>query len=109
MFGIDIWEWIKRGVNLLWTIMFGGIGRIVSKGLSAAGITLVSVSQLLPILKNSISNYFGGLPDWAHNFVGAVGFDVFMTMILSAVSVRFMFKIIPMSTTQAQQLGVTKE
>ncbi|WP_336683734.1 DUF2523 family protein [Stenotrophomonas maltophilia] len=109
MFGIDIWEWIKRGVNLLWTIMFGGIGRIVSKGLSAAGITLVSVSQLLPILKNSISNYFSGLPDWAHNFVGAVGFDVFMTMILSAVSVRFMFKIIPMSTTQAQQLGVTKE
>ncbi|WP_312252375.1 DUF2523 family protein [Stenotrophomonas sp.] len=109
MLGIDIWEWIKRGANLIWTIMFGGIGRIVSKGLSAAGITLVSINQLLPQLKSSITNYVGGLPDWAHNFIGAVGFDVFMTMVLSALSVRFMFKVIPMPTSAAQRLGVTKE
>lgn len=109
MFGIDIWEWIKRGVNLIWTVMFGGIGRIVTKGLSAAGVTLVSINQLLPQLKTAISTYIGGLPDWAHNFIGAVGFDQFMTMILSALSVRFMFKIIPMPTATAERLGVTKE
>lgn len=109
MFGVDIWEWIKRGVNLIWTVMFGGVGRLVTKALSTAGITLVSINQLLPVLKSSVANYFGGLPDWAHNFIGAVGFDQFMTMILSAISVRFMFKIIPMSTSQAQRLGVTKE
>ncbi|HHA2677500.1 DUF2523 family protein [Stenotrophomonas maltophilia] len=109
MFGIDIWEWIKRGVNLVWTIMFGGIGRIVTKVLSTAGVTLVSINQLLPVLKTTISTYVGSLPDWAHNFIGAIGFDQFMTMILSALSVRFMFKIIPMPTAQAQQLGVTKE
>jgi len=109
MFGIDIWEWIKRGANFLWTVMFGGVGRIVSKVLSTAGITLVSINQLLPQLKSAITDYFSGLPDWAHNFVGAVGFDVFMSMVLSALSVRFMFKVIPMPTAQAQQLGVTKE
>lgn len=105
----SIWEWITRAVNLVWTVLFGGIGRIVTKALSTAGITLVSVSQLLPQLRSAISDYFSGLPDWAHNFIGAVGFDVFMSMILSALSVRFMFKIIPMPTAQAQQLGVTKE
>ncbi len=105
----SIWEWITRAVNLVWTVLFGGIGRIVTKALSTAGITLVSVSQLLPQLRSEISDYFSGLPDWAHNFIGAVGFDVFMSMILSALSVRFMFKIIPMPTSQAQQLGVTKE
>lgn len=105
----SIWEWITRAVNLVWTVLFGGIGRIVTKALSTAGITLVSVSQLLPQLRSEISDYFSGLPDWAHNFIGAVGFDVFMSMILSALSVRFMFKIIPMPTAQAQQLGVTKE
>lgn len=109
MFGADIWEWIRRGANALWTVMFGGVGRIVSKVLSTAGITLVSINQLLPQLKSAITTYFGGLPDWAHNFIGAVGFDQFMTMVLSALSVRFMFKIIPMPTAQAQQLGVTKE
>ncbi len=105
----SIWEWITRGVNLVWTVLFGGIGRIVTKALSTAGITLVSVNQLLPQLRSAIADYFSGLPDWAHNFIGAVGFDVFMSMILSALSVRFMFKIIPMPTAQAQQLGVTKE
>ncbi|HBC51680.1 TPA: DUF2523 domain-containing protein [Stenotrophomonas maltophilia] len=104
-----VWEWITRGVNLIWTVLFGGVGRIVTKGLSAAGITLVSMNQVLPQLKSFISNYMGGLPDWAHNFMGAVGFDQFMTMILSALSVRFMFNIIPMPTSAAQQLGVTKE
>lgn len=109
MFGADIWGWISRGANLVWTILFGGIGRIVTKTLSTAGVTLVSINQLLPVLRSSIADYFSGLPDWAHNFIGAVGFDVFMSMILSALSVRFMFKIIPMPTAQAQQLGVTKE
>ncbi|AWT14803.1 DUF2523 family protein [Stenotrophomonas maltophilia] len=105
----SIWEWITRGVNLVWTVLFGGIGRIVTKALSTAGITLVSINQLLPQLRSAVTDYFSGLPDWAHNFIGAVGFDVFMSMILSALSVRFMFKIIPMPTAQAQQLGVTKE
>lgn len=104
-----VWEWIKRGINLWWTVMFGGVGRMVTKALSTAGITLVSINQLLPILKTTIATYVGSLPDTAHNFLGAVGFDQFMTMILSALSVRFMFKIIPMSTAKAQQLGVTKE
>lgn len=104
-----IWDWITRAVNLLWTVLFGGIGRLVTKVLSTAGITLVSVNSLLPSLKSFIMDYVGGLPDWAHNFIGAVGFDQFITMIISAVSVRFMFKIIPMPTPMAQQLGVTKE
>ncbi|MBH1506244.1 MULTISPECIES: DUF2523 family protein [Stenotrophomonas] len=109
MLGADIWGWITRAINLVWTVLFGGIGRIVSKVLSTAGITLVSINQLLPQLRSVISNYIGSLPDWAHNFVGALGFDVFMSMILSAISVRFMFKIIPMPTSAAQRLGVTKE
>ncbi|WP_285303913.1 DUF2523 family protein [Stenotrophomonas maltophilia group sp. Smal17] len=105
----SIWEWITRGVNLVWTVLFGGIGRIVTKALSTAGITLVSINQLLPVLKTTIATYVGSLPQDASNFLGAIGFDQFMTMILSALSVRFMFKVIPMSTTRAQQLGVTKE
>ncbi|OHY71956.1 DUF2523 family protein [Stenotrophomonas maltophilia] len=109
MFGADIWGWITRAVNLFWTVLFGGIGRMVTKALSTAGITLVSIDQLLPVLKTTIATYVGSLPQDANNFLGAVGFDQFMTMILSAVSVRFMFKIIPMPTAQAQQLGVTKE
>lgn len=104
-----VWDWITRGVNLVWTVLFGGIGRIVTKALSTAGITLVSVSQLLPVLKSTIATYVGSLPDTAHNFLGAIGFDVFMTMILSALSVRFAFKVIPMSTSKAHELGVTKE
>lgn len=104
-----IWDWISRAVNLLWTVMFAGIGRIITKALSTAGITLVSVSQLLPILKSFVLEYFSSLPDWASNFIGAVGFDKFITMILSALSVRYMFKIIPMPTSAAQDLGVTKQ
>lgn len=104
-----IWDWITRAVNLLWVVTFGGVGRLVTKVLSTAGITLVSVNTLLPNLKSFLQDYMSGLPDWAHNFIGAVGFDQFITMIVSALSVRFMFKIIPMPTAAAEQLGVTKE
>lgn len=103
-----VWDWIRRGVGYLWTVFFGGIGRIVSKITASFGVTLVSVNSLLPNLKAFITGYVGGLPGWAQNFLGAVGFDIFITMIVSALSVRFMFTMIPMPTSVAQQLGATK-
>ncbi|APR11032.1 DUF2523 domain-containing protein [Xanthomonas citri pv. citri] len=108
MFG-PVWDWIRRGVGLLWEVFFSGIGRIVSKITASFGVTLVSVNALLPNLKTFITTYVGALPDWAQNFLGAVGFDIFITMIISALSVRFMFKVIPMPTSVAQQLGAVKQ
>lgn len=104
-----IWDWIKRGAGLLWQVFFMGIGSIVTRVLGTAGITLVSVNSLLPNLKTFIAGYVTALPSWGQNFLGAVGFDVFVTMILSALSVRFMFRMIPMPTSVAQQLGATKQ
>ncbi|WP_295964356.1 DUF2523 family protein [uncultured Xanthomonas sp.] len=104
-----IWDWIRRAVGYLWTVFFSGIGRIVSKITATFGVTLVSVNALLPNLKAFITNYVSALPGWAQNFLGAVGFDVFVTMIISALSVRFMFTLIPMPTSVAQQLGATKQ
>ncbi|MEE7546142.1 DUF2523 domain-containing protein [Xanthomonas sp. Kuri4-1] len=80
----------------------------MSKITASFGVTLVSVNSLLPNLKAFITGYVGGLPGWAQNFLGAVGFDIFITMIVSALSVRFMFTMIPMPTSVAQQLGATK-
>lgn len=104
-----VWDWIKRGIGLLWEVFFGGIGRIVSKVTATLGVTFVSVNSLLPDLKTFIFGYFAGLPSWAQNFIGAVHFDVFITMIISALSVRFAFTVIPMPTSVAQQLGATRQ
>ncbi|HEY4583748.1 MAG TPA: DUF2523 family protein [Lysobacter sp.] len=104
-----IWSWIRRGVGYAWDVFFGGIGRIGAKVLSTYGVSLVSVNSLLPPIKAYIVQYANALPPKASQLLGALGFDVFVTIILSAVCVAYGSRLIPMPTSAAKAMGAVRE
>ena len=79
---------------------------IVGKVLSTFGLTMVSFNSLLPQLKSLLSEQVAGLPGWAINLIGALGLDVAMTIVVSALSVRMAWKVWIIPKSVATQLGV---
>lgn len=80
---------------------------IVGKVLSTFGLTLVSFNAVLPQLKSFLASQVAGLPGWATNLISALGIDVAMTIIFSALSVRMAWKVWVIPKSVANQLGVS--
>lgn len=78
---------------------------IVGKVLSTFGLTMVSFNSVLPQLKSFLAAQVAGLPGWAINLISALGIDVAMTIVISALSVRMAWKVWIIPKSVANQLG----
>lgn len=81
-----------------------GATAIVTRVLAAFGLSLVTFKSILPSLKAFLLNYVQLLPPKVLAFLGAIGFDVAMTMILSALVVRMAHRVFVVPTAVANQL-----
>ena len=79
---------------------------LVGQVLSTFGLTMVSFNSVLPQLKSLLASQIAGLPGWAVNLIGALGLDVAMTIIVSALSVRMAWKVWIIPKSVATNLGV---
>lgn len=82
-----------------------GMATIVGRVLATFGLSLVSFNGILPNLKAFVAGYVNQLPPQALEMASALGFDVFCTMILSALSVRFAWKVMLVPKSVADSLG----
>src|SRR5690606_27203212 len=78
--------------------MIGGVklaaSSIVARVLAAFGLTWVSFSYVLPEVKAFVQGFSNGLPQWLVQIMGALGVDVFMTMILSAIVAKVGLRVV---------------
>ena len=81
-----------------------GIGLLVAKLLGVFGLTVISMSAFLPDLKGMLSQYATAMPPVVVQFAGAIGLDVFMTMVISALSIRLASKTFIVPKSVADQL-----
>jgi hypothetical protein len=81
-----------------------GAGIIVARILGAFGLSLVTLNAILPSLKDYLTNFASQIPPKALEFLGAVGMDVFMTVVLSALTIRLATKVFILPTSVANQL-----
>lgn len=79
---------------------------IVGKVLSTFGLTMVSFEAVLPQLKSFLAQQVAGLPGWALNLISALGIDVAMTIVVSALTVRIAWKVWIIPKSVATSLGV---
>jgi energy-converting hydrogenase Eha subunit G len=78
---------------------------IIGRILSAFGLTLVTFNGVLPTLKSFIMTYVQAVPPRALEIVSALGVDVAMTMILSALTVRLAWKVWIIPKSIADSMG----
>lgn len=64
------------------------MGGLLFKALAALGIGYASYTFLVPEFKSAISNQFSGIPGEVRAALGMMKIDVFITMVLSAISAR---------------------
>lgn len=79
---------------------------IVGRVLTTFGLTMVSFSSIMPDIKSYLVSIVGGLPGNIISLLSAMGVDVAMTLILSALSVRLAWKVFIIPKSVAQNLGV---
>ena len=69
------------------------VGSVIARVFTALGVTLTTYNGALPSLKSFLMPYFSALPPAALQLMSAVGFDIAVTMILSAYVVRLSWKV----------------
>lgn len=75
---------------------------IVARVLAAFGLTWVTYKQALPEIKSFLNGYFSSLPDQVKQLAGALGVDIFMIMILSAIAAHMGTRVFLASVTALQ-------
>jgi len=81
-----------------------GIGLLVAKLLGVFGLTVISMNAVLPDLKSYLSQYANSLPPVVLEFASAVGLDVFMTLVISALSIKLASKVFIVPKSVADNL-----
>jgi len=92
--------------TLIFAIKAAAAG-IVTRVLAAFGLSLVTFNGVLPGLKSFLAEYLNRLPPKSMDFVAAVGLDVAMTMIVSALTVRMAWKVFIIPKAVADNLGAS--
>lgn len=98
-------DWIIELVLRILTGLKLIAATIVGRVLATFGLSIVSAQALLPNVKSFVMDQVAGLPSQIVAFFGAVGGDIAMTMILSALTVRLAWKVFLMPTAVAQGIG----
>jgi hypothetical protein len=86
-------DWVSNFLPPLWAGMRAIAAVLVMRVLGAFGLSVISFNALLPPLKAFVQGYASALPAPALAFLGAIGVDKAMTMILSALVVVWGSKI----------------
>lgn len=104
-FNNQVWDWIIKGIKKFFFFFTGAVGGLVNKVLATFGLSLVTFNGLLPDLKSFLSGFLDDLPPTVLQLASAVGLDVAMTMIISALTVRMAWSvfIIPTSVRDTLQ------
>lgn len=76
------------GRMLSW-LVYTKAGNWIISALMTLGLTIGVQKMTMPALIAYIQSYASGLPPMAYQAFGAVGMDVFCSMVLSAFLVRF--------------------
>ena len=100
-----VWTWIIQGIAHLLAGLKAVSATIVGKILATFGLTIISLSALLPPLKAFVLQYVSLLPPDVLNFLGYLNVGVSMSMIFSALAVRLATKTMIVPTSVANQLG----
>ncbi|MCB1878075.1 MAG: DUF2523 domain-containing protein [Chromatiales bacterium] len=86
-------------VQALWPVLAGFLGAVVVPlaqrimvGIGVGIATFAGISQLLERLRELIMDQFVGLPLEVLDFLGLLQVDRAITMILSAVTIRFVLR-----------------
>lgn len=79
------------------TALFEAIRRwgpeVIVRVLAAFGVGLFTYNVAVPSMLDFIKSYVSGLPPWVFAHFGALGIDVAITMILSALAARASAKV----------------
>ncbi|PJK13301.1 hypothetical protein CO613_10235 [Lysobacteraceae bacterium NML07-0707] len=100
-----IYEWAKDFASEIVTALSGGIGGIVTKALSFFGLSMISFKVLLPQLKAFVMQFVSGMPAEAAQFLGAIGLGQAMSMVFSALTIRFAWKVLIVPKAAADAVG----
>jgi hypothetical protein len=106
-FGSQVWDWIAKGIGYFFGALKTAIGGLIARILGTFGLSLVTFNGVLPDLKEFLGGLFSSLPPALTQLASAVGLDVGMTMIISALTVRMAWSVfvIPTSAKNALQGG----
>ena len=95
----QVWEWITGAISFFLGALKSAVGGLVARVLGAFGLSLVTFNGLLPDLKSFLGGYLSSLPPEILNLASAVGLDVAMTMVISALTVRMAWSVFVVPTT----------
>lgn len=79
-------------------------GVLITRILAAFGLSLVTFNSVLPDLKAFVTDYLVQLPPEALNFLSAIGMDVAVSMVLSALTVQLSYKFVILPTSVVDSL-----
>lgn len=99
-----VWEWIIGGVGHFLSALKLAAAGIVARVLGAFGLSIVTFNGILPDLKDMLSGYMSALPPAVVQLASAVGLDVAMTMVVSALTVRMAWSVFVIPTSVKNQL-----
>lgn len=68
------------------------------------GLTFVSMRYVMPDVKDFLAGYMSALPDQVADLAGAMGVDIFMVLILSAIVARMGMRVFLAGVDQLQQM-----
>jgi hypothetical protein len=88
------------GRLMVW-LMATYLGQWVLRIMITLGISFATVKISLPLLMSFVQNYVGGLPADLYQYFGAVGGDVVVTMIMSALMARGIGSVALRAATRA--------
>ena len=106
-FSSQVWGWIAKGIGYMFgmakTVVAGLVGRV----LGTYGLSVVTFNEVLPDLKSFVSGFFTSLPTVVVELASAVGLDIAMSMIISALTISMAWRVfvIPTSVKNAMQGG----
>jgi len=99
-----VWEWIQGGTAYFIGAFGAALHTMVGKTLGAFGLSMISMSVVLPNLKSFVMQYASGMSAEAMGFLGAIGLGQAMSMVFSAMTVRWASKVFIVPTGVADQI-----
>jgi hypothetical protein len=104
-FASPVWDWIAKGIAYFFGMLKTAIGGLVARILGAFGLSLVTFNGILPDLKSYLGGLFSSLPPALTQLASAVGLDVGMTMVISALTVRMAWSVFVVPTSVKNTLA----
>lgn len=79
---------------------------IVSRVLSAFGLTVVTFKSVLPDLKATAAQYWGAIPSDGLKWMSLLGVDVLIVAIFSALVIKLSWKVFFLPKSVADSMGI---